>query len=95
MAFFEPREKALKERRQVLEECDVALAKAKNTGEAEEIDDAKRRRAVALAALEAAASALKRAEAQLNSLSKPTVATKGMRNSVRPCTLIRHGSPSA
>ena len=92
------REKALKERVGALKEleaCDAALAMAKITGEAEEIDDAKRRRAVALAALEAAASALTSASARLQSLSRPTVATKGMRNSVRPCTLIRHGSPSA
>ena len=95
MAFFEAREKALKERRQELEECKVALAEAKSTGTAQEIADATRLHAVALAALEAATSALTSASAQLNVLSKPTVATKGMRNSVRPCTLIRHGSPSA
>ena len=92
------REKALKERVGALKEleaCDVALAKANDTGEAAKIAYVEHRLSMASAALQAATSALTRAEAQLNSLSKPTVATKGMRNSVRPCTLIRHGSPSA
>ena len=88
MAFFEAR-------RRDLEACEVALAKAIDTGEAAKIAYAEHRLSMASAALQAATSALTRAEAQLNSLSKPTVATKGMRNSVRPCTLIRHGSPSA
>ena len=95
MAFFEAR-------RRDLEACEVALAKAIDTGEAAKIayaehrlSMAEHRLSMASAALQAATSALTRAEAQLNSLSKPTVATKGMRNSVRPCTLIRHGSPSA